>query len=268
MAGALRGILAALCLAAPGSTSAASAPAIVDLELVIAVDVSGSMDAGEFALQREGYVAAIRHPDFIGAVLAGAHRRIALTYVEWSGSDRQSVTVPWRLIDGPDAAHAFADALAAQPLVIDRGTSISAALLFGAGLFAANDFDGARQVIDISGDGPNNYGPAVTAARDGVVAQGVVINGLPILIRPSPLHPAMDRYYADCVIGGIGSFVLPITSEEEFAEAIRRKLVIEVAARPSVGDADLMHVSGEMPADCLVGERMRKKYADPFLPGL
>ena len=158
--------------------------------------------------------------------------------------------------------------LAAQPLVIDRGTSISAALLFGVGLFDANGFDGVRRVIDVSGDGPNNYGPTITAARDYAVAQGVVINGLPILIRPSPLYPAMDRYYTDCVIGGVGSFVLPITSREEFAEAIRQKLVIEVAARPRDSHAALVHVSGYEPADCLIGERMRTKYADPYLPGL
>jgi hypothetical protein len=268
MAGLLHVIAAAAVLGILSPASAAPAPVRVDLELVIAVDVSGSMDAGEFALQREGYVAAIRHPDFVAAILSGAYRRIALTYVEWSGSDRQTVTVPWRLIDGPEAAEAFAGALAARPLVIDRGTSISAALLFGAGLFHTNAFDGERRVIDISGDGPNNYGPTVTVARDIAVAEGVVINGLPILIRPSPLYPAMDRYYADCVIGGAGSFLLPITSEEEFAEAIRHKLVIEVAAQPPDANAPVVHVGGHEPADCLIGERMRSKYADPFLPGL
>lgn len=267
MAGLLQASLLTACLVLAGG-SAAAAEAEVDLELVIAVDVSGSMDAEEFALQREGYVAAIRHPDFVGAIRAGGHGRIALTYVEWSGSDRQAVTVPWRLIDGADSARAFADVLAARPLVIDRGTSISAALLFGVGLFDANGFDGVRRVIDVSGDGPNNYGPTITAARDYAVAQGVVINGLPILIRPSPLYPAMDRYYTDCVIGGVGSFVLPITSREEFAEAIRQKLVIEVAAWSGETDSALVRVSGYEPADCLIGERMRAKYADPYLPGL
>lgn len=192
MAGLLRVVLSAACLVVFAAGSAGSAE--VDLELVIAVDVSGSMDAEEFALQREGYVAAIRHPDFVGAIRAGAHRRIALIYVEWSGSDRQTVIVPWQLVDGADSARAFADVLTAQPLVIDRGTSISAALLFGVGLFDANEFDGVRRVIDVSGDGPNNYGPTITAARDYAVAHGVVVNGLPILIRPSPLYPAMDRY--------------------------------------------------------------------------
>jgi len=268
MAGLFRAIAPALALGMLWPGFAASAPVQVDLELIIAVDVSGSMDAGEFALQREGYVAAIRHPDFTAAILSGTHRQIALAYVEWSGSDRQSVTVAWRLIDGPTAADTFAGALASRPLVIDRGTSISAALLFATELFDTNDFEGDRRVIDISGDGPNNYGPTVTVARDLAVAEGVVINGLPILIRPSPLYPAMDRYYADCVAGGVGSFVLPITSEDEFAEAIRRKLVIEVAGRPSEFDAAPIRVAGYAPADCLVGERMRIRYADPHLPGL
>lgn len=177
------------------------------------------------------------------------------------------MVVPWEIIDGRATANAFADALAAQALVIDRGTSISAALLFGTALFDANGLDGVRRVIDVSGDGPNNYGPTVTAARDYAVGQGVIVNGLPILIRPSPLYPAMDRYYTDCVIGGLGAFVLPIRSKEEFAEAIRRKLVIEVAARGG-NPPGLMFVAGYEPADCLIGERMRTKYADPYLPGL
>jgi hypothetical protein len=267
MAGLLHSALAAMALTvtAPELLRAATP---VDLELVIAVDVSGSMDAGEFTLQREGYVAAIRHPEFIGAVQVGRYGRIALTYVEWSGSDHQSVVVPWRIIEGAESAGTFADALAAQPPAIDRGTSISAAILFGTALFEENDFDGLRHVIDISGDGPNNYGPPVTAAREFAVGQGVVINGLPILIRPSPLFPAMDRYYRDCVIGGVGSFVLPVTAVEEFAEAIRRKLVIEVASAGASNAARLVNVAAAPPSDCLAGERMRAQYADPFLPGL
>jgi hypothetical protein len=267
MAGLLRATLAAMALtiAAPGPLRAGTP---VDLELVIAVDVSGSMDAGEFALQREGYVAAIRHPEFIDAVRSGRYGRVALTYVEWSGVDHQSVVVPWRVLDDAVSANAFAEALAAQPPVIDRGTSISAALLFATALFEENSFDGLRQVIDISGDGPNNYGPPVTTAREVAVGRGVVINGLPILIRPSPLFPAMDRYYTDCVIGGAGSFVLPVTATGEFAEAIRRKLVIGVAAVGRGEGVDIIQASAAPSTDCLVGERMRAKYADPFLPGL
>jgi Protein of unknown function (DUF1194) len=259
--------LPALCIALALSPPATAQSLSVDLELVIAVDVSGSMDAEEFALQRDGYVAAIRHPEFVGAVRSGEERRIALTYVEWSGPDYQVVRVPWRLIDGPDAAAAFANDLAAQPLATSRGTSISGALLFGVNLFEMNDFNGLRKVIDVSGDGPNNYGPAVTAVRDFAITQNVAINGLPILIRPSPIYPAMDRYYADCVIGGLGAFLLPILAKEEFALAIRRKLVLEVAGGVQ-NDARVLPAAVREPADCLVGERARERYAEPYLPGL
>jgi Protein of unknown function (DUF1194) len=237
----------------------------VDLELVIAVDVSASMDKEEFALQREGYVDAVRHPDFVAAVLAGDNRRIALTYMEWSGAEQQTVVVPWRLIDSRETAEAFADELAGRPVNGDRGTSISGALAYGTALFDANAFDGARRVIDISGDGPNNFGPSVTAARDAAVASGVVINGLPILIRPSPIFPAMDRYYQDCVIGGPGAFVLPVRRAEEFALAIRRKLILEVAGIPST---HFIRVAATAPVDCLIGDRIRKLRTDEYLPGL
>jgi hypothetical protein len=237
----------------------------VDLELVIAVDVSRSMDEEEFRLQRNGYVEAIRHPDFVEAVTSGAYGRIALTYVEWSGRLYQKVVVPWQMIDSADAAEKFAEALRRQPPEIGRGTSISAAIVFGNELLDASGYEGARRVIDISGDGPNNYGPAVALARDRAVAHGIVINGLPILIRPSPIVPDIVRYYSDCVIGGPGSFVLPVRKTEEFKEAIRRKLVLEVAGRPR---ADIIPVRADTPSDCLAGEKARQHYADPFYPGL
>lgn len=260
---------AAALLTAFTASAGFAADLPVDLELVIAVDVSGSMDADEFALQRGGYVAAIRHPDFIAAIREGAFGRIALSYVEWSGSERQRIVVPWTLIDGADSAGHFSSALAGQPIAGDGGTSISSAILFGTRLFDDNGYDGDRRVIDISGDGPNNYGPVVTTARDVAVAQGVVINGLPVLIRPSPLFPAMDAYYADCVIGGDGAFMLPVDAADQFALAIRRKLVLEVAARPMRATSPRsLPVSGRPPVDCLIGERLRSKYADPFLPGL
>jgi len=268
----LRGIathaLLALILALAAAAARAQQPGEgmpVDLELVIAVDVSRSMDDEEFRLQRNGYVEAIRHPDFVRAVTSGTYGRIALTYVEWSGRLYQKVVVPWRLIDGADAAEKFADALQQQPPVIGRGTSISAAIVFGAGLLDARGDDAARRVIDISGDGPNNYGPAVAQARDLAVAKGIVINGLPILIRPSPLVPDIVRYYSDCVIGGPGSFVLPVRKVEEFEEAIRRKLVLEVAGQPRT---DIIAVRADAPSDCLAGEKARQHLADPYYPGL
>jgi Protein of unknown function (DUF1194) len=237
--------------------------AAVDLALVIAVDVSRSMDTEEFRLQRNGYVEAIRDPDFIAAAISGGERRIALTYVEWSGPLSQRIVVPWKLIDGAEAAEKFAAALEAEPPAIGRGTSISGAIEFAAVLLEANGYEAARRVIDISGDGPNNYGPPVAAARDLAVARGIVINGLPILIRPSPIVPDIARYYSDCVIGGPGSFVLPVRRVEEFAEAIRRKLILEVAGAPA---ANIFAVAA--PSDCLIGEKARERYSDQYYPGL
>ena len=256
----------ALAVTACGLASAAAAePVPVDLQLVIAVDVSASMERDEFLLQRAGYVAAIAHSDFIRAVLSGDNRRIALTYVEWADSDRQKVVVPWRLIDSAASARAFAAALNVEPFVDEHGTSISSALTFSAGLYANDGFTGPRRVIDISGDGPNNYGPPVTEARDQVVGQGIVINGLPILISPSPIFPAMDRYYADCVIGGPGAFMLPISTASEFALAIRLKLIQEIAGRPAA--PHVVPVRATPPVDCMIGEEARQ-HVNQFLPGL
>jgi hypothetical protein len=257
--------IAFLALVAAGSARGQDGPLPVDVELAIAVDVSASMTRDEFELQRFGYVEAIRHPDFIDAVLRGAYGRVALTYIEWSGSHLQRVVVPWRLIDSPDSARAFAEELAARDILQSLGTSISAALDYSAGFFDADSFAGTRRVIDISGDGPNNYGRPVAEARDDLVAAGFIINGLPILIDPSPIFPAMDHYYEDCVTGGPGSFVLPIRRAEEFALAIRRKLVLEVAGRV---EAEIIRAAATLPVDCLIGERTRAERTDKFLPGL
>ena len=237
----------------------------VDLELVIAVDVSASMDLEEFLLQRRGYIAAIAHPDFLAAISAGRHRRIALAYVEWSGEHAQRIVVPWRLIDSAGDAESFAADLDGTPLVLSRGTSISAALMFSAELFDRNGYDAPRRVIDISGDGPNNFGPPVVAARDAAIRAGVIVNGLPVMLRPSPVFPEMDRYYTDCVIGGAGAFVMPVKSVEEFAAAIRQKLILEVAGQPALS---IIPAALKEPVDCLVGEAFRKRYSDPYLPGL
>ena len=219
-----------LCLGCGVVSASASA---VDVELVLAVDVSRSMDADEFTLQRAGYVEAIRHPDFVAAVRAGLRGRIAIAYFEWAGTIRQESLIQWQIIDGQDSAEAFAAALAGRPFGGYLGTSISSAIAFGAGLFDDNAMEGARKVIDVSGDGPNNAGPPVAAARDRAVSAGIVVNGLPILIRPSATVRDLDRYYADCVVGGPGSFVLPIRAPGEFATAIRQKLILEVSGTHS-----------------------------------
>jgi len=259
-------LLPALALALSGApaASAAESPVPIDLALAIMVDVSASMDKDEFALQRFGYVAAFAHPDILRAILSGRYRRIAVTYVEWSTSRLQKVIVPWRLIDDAATAQSFSRELAEQPATGARSTSISAALAFGAGLIAENGFEPSRKAIDISGDGPNNSGPPVAPARDSVVAQGIVINGLPILIRPSPIFPEMDRFYEDCVIGGPGAFVLPVHDIEQLGESIRRKLIMEIAERPA---GHIVPAEGRVPVDCLIGEKTRDRFV-PYLPGL
>ena len=240
----------ALALLALTAAPAGAEDLPVDLELVLAVDVSGSMDVEEQAVQRRGYAAALRHPDVIHAIVDGGYGRIALTYVEWAGAASQATIVPWSLIDGAEAAGAFAEALDTRPISDMHGTSISGALDFAVGLFAQNGYAGLRQAIDVSGDGPNNNGRPVTPARDAAVAAGVVINGLPIMIRPSSVFVSLDRYYADCVIGGPGSFVLPVKDRDQLAEAIRRKLVLEVAGEPLIRP---IPVQATLPMDCLFG---------------
>jgi hypothetical protein len=231
----------------------------VDLELVLAVDVSGSMDEEEHAVQRAGYVAAIRHPDFARAIRTGAYQRLAVTYVEWAGPALQAIVMPWRVIEGEASARAFADELSARPITNIRGTSISGALVYSTALFEGNGYDGLRKVIDVSGDGPNRNGIAVDLARDLAVGRGIVINGLPIMIRPSRSFVALDRYYADCVIGGPGAFVLPVRKAEEIAEAIRRKLILDIAARPG---SPAIPVQAPGPVDCRTGERIRRLRED------
>ncbi|WP_214469532.1 DUF1194 domain-containing protein [Mesorhizobium sp. dw_380] len=256
------------CLACAQAVPVASPPEAlaVDVELVLAVDISLSMDEKEFALQRAGYVEALRHPDFVQAVRSGNTGRIALAYFEWAGTVRDDAVITWRIIDSADSANSFADKVAARPFRSFRGTSISAALAFGAGLFDRTNFAGERSVIDISGDGPNNIGPPVTAMRDAAIAKGVVINGLPILINPSPTFSHLDQYYARCVTGGPGSFVLPIHAAAEFSTAIRRKLILEVTGIQD--KARVTHVATDAPINCLQGERDRRFFSDPYFPEL
>ena len=258
-----------LCLSCelPATTAVLEAQAApVDVELVLAVDISRSMDAEEFALQRAGYVMALRHPDFLSAVRAGRNGRIALTYFEWAGTVREETIVPWQIIDSAQTASDFAARLERRPFNTFRGTSISGALAFGSSLFDDNDFDSFRRVIDVSGDGPNNIGMPVIAARDAAVMNGITVNGLPILIRPSQTFAELDRYYAECVIGGPGSFVLPIKDASEFATAIRRKLILEVSG---VSDGvPVIPVQANAPVDCEKGERDRRLLSDPYFPEL
>lgn len=238
----------------------------VDLELVLAVDVSRSIDADEAALQRAGYIEAIRHPEFVRAIKTGLHGRIALAYFEWAGGVRQESLVSWQVIDSQESAEAFADRIGERTTDGFRGTSISGALIFATGLIGAAPFAEERRVIDVSGDGPNNIGGPVEEARDAALSAGIVVNGLPILIRPSPTYKHLDQYYANCVIGGPGSFMLPVYDSSEFATAIRRKLILEVsAAEPP---ARIIPAAQAEPVDCLKGERDRRLFSDPYYPEL
>ncbi|MFN4088941.1 MAG: DUF1194 domain-containing protein [Alphaproteobacteria bacterium] len=227
-------LVAALFVLASGRAVAHDLP--VDVELVLAVDVSGSIDAAEAALPREGYLSAIVHREVIDAIRGGPFGRIALVCMEWAGEHYQQVVVDWRLVEDAASAGAFADALAIQPRRTERWTSISAAIDAAAARFDGNGFEGTRRVIDLSADGHNNSGRAVTAARDEAVARGVTINGLPILNdRPGPGGwPAavdLDRYFEENVIGGPGAFMVPAEDFDVFAVAIRTKLVREIALR-------------------------------------
>ncbi len=206
----------------------------VDVELVMSVDVSGSIDAEELQMQREGYVAALTDPEVVKAITRGVLGKIAVAYAEWGSYGHQRLVVDWALIDGPASAQAFAAMLAAAPIRGGVGTSISGAIEFALPMFGRNGYEGIRKVIDISGDGPNNSGGLVTLARDRAAAGGVTINGLPIINdRPNrmdfPSLPDLDKYYEGCVITGEGSFVIVAGNFQAFGDAIKRKLILEIA---------------------------------------
>ncbi len=263
----VRAALAALLLAAFQASAAAQERA-VDLELVLAADISGSMDLEEANLQRQGFVEALRHPEVIEAILSGPLKRIAITYVEWAGDQHQHTLVDWTEIADAASAFAFAKAVEAPRVRTALWTSISTVIAYAAQRFEDNGFKGERQVIDISGDGPNNKGEYVVAARDRAVAQGIIINGLPIVNdRPGPFGlppmPNLDLYYEDCVIGGFGSFVVVANGFADFARAIRRKMLLEIAGRaPPAGAVRLYRVQNRMRPSCTTGEEQLRRYRD------
>jgi hypothetical protein len=243
----------------PGKPPPAAAAVDVDVELIVAVDVSYSMDPDEQALQREGYIAGFNSSEFIDALRQGLHGRIAVTYFEWAGAADQKIVVPWRLIDGPAAVKAFTDEIAMAPYRRAYRTSISGALHFAVPLFAGSGFHGLRRVIDVSGDGVNNQGDPVAIVRDEVLERGIVINGLPILLkRPSVATLDIDNldvYYEDCVIGGPGAFMIPIRERDQFRDATRTKLVQEIAGRESASPV-VPAAAGRPRISCTIGERM------------
>ncbi|WP_414476141.1 DUF1194 domain-containing protein [Microvirga sp. M2] len=231
----------------------------VDLALVIAVDVSASMDADEQELQREGYAEAFRDPLVQKAIRDGVIGRIAVTYMEWSGWRDQWVVLPWTVLDNPEGILAFADQIARVPVHRERSTSISGAVDRASQLIAASGLAATRRVIDVSGDGSNNDGRPVTAARDEAVAKGLVVNGLPIMLKPPSyayFTPDLERYYRDCVIGGQGAFLVPARERTQFQAAIRLKILREVSNAPEGLPLRVIPAqSPEVHIDCATGKR-------------
>ena len=214
---------------AVGASACAGAQTAVDLQLVLAVDASGSVDQRRFELQKQGYASAFRNPRVLRAIRsAGSAGAIAVTMVQWTGPRLQIQVVPWALVRDEASTNALATAIEDAPRqLFGGGTSISGAIDRAMQLFPDGPYRAARRVIDISGDGSNNSGRSVLLARDDAVSAGVGINGLPILT----IEPALDRYYADNVIGGPGAFMIAAENYETFADAILKKLITEIAAR-------------------------------------
>ena len=200
---------------------------------MLAVDVSRSIDEVDAELQRRGYVEALTSPKVIDAIVSGEHRKIALCYVEWAGTHFQQVVIDWTAIDGEPAARRFAEKLAEAPRTSQSWTAVGAALAFAAQRFENSGFLSKRRVIDVSGDGRTNDGPPAEMIRDRLVAQGIVINGLPVMMNRNnfgrPPDTLLDKYYEENVIGGPGSFMVVATSFEDFGRAVRSKLIREIS---------------------------------------
>lgn len=222
--------LSALIVAAP-----AQAQQEVDLELVLLADASSSIDEAEIRFQRQGYADAITHPEVLNAIAGGLMQRIAVTYVEWGDASSQEVVAPWTIIDGQGAAADFAARLVATPRLAHGRNAIGSALRVARGLIEDNAITGGRRVIDISGDSANSWnGPPIEPERRAAIDAGIVINGLAILCRADdcsgrPVGYDLERAYVELIIGGPGAFVVTADDTTSFAEAVRRKLVLEIA---------------------------------------
>ncbi|PUB14889.1 uncharacterized protein DUF1194 [Yoonia sediminilitoris] len=241
----------------------------VDLELVLMVDVSRSMTERELEIQRRGYAEALQSDSVFSAVQSGLLQRVAITYIEWAGT--QEVVVGWRVVQTRADLDAFARSLTSKFNPALRRTSISGALSYGTAQLNNNIYKGLRRVIDISGDGPNNQGRYVVQARDEALAQGIIINGLPLMTREGMGNSwhldDLDVYYRNCVIGGPGSFVIPVLDWADFAEAVRRKLILEMVATPQPDILVQVQSTSRDPSDCQIGEKIwrdRQQYwGDP-----
>ncbi|MFT7572088.1 MAG: hypothetical protein ACI9JL_003136 [Paracoccaceae bacterium] len=260
--------------------SPATAKEYVDLELVIATDVSRSIDSDEARLQRQGIAAAFRSKQVIDAIQSGVLQRIAVSYIDYSSRDWNKLLIDWRIIRDKKSAYAFADTLLQSELTFGRRTSISDALEQAAQLIDGNDIEGTRRVIDVSGDGPNNFGRLVDKVRDETIARQITINGLPIINERNNVFsrynlPDLDNYYRGCVIGGPGAFLVVARDFKDFARAIRKKLVLEIAGIPHTQPSGFIRAQIAPPQNvrpapngytytkgCDIGERMREGYWD------
>src|SRR5215471_5960856 len=263
----LLSVLYAVCFAAMlrlafSLCTPAFAQTAVDLQLVLAVDASGSVDQRRFELQMQGYVAAFRDPRVLQAIQSGATQAIAVTMVQWTGPALQIQVLPWTLINDATTAQAFAAAIAATPRrLFSGGTSISGVIDYAVPLILESQFKGTRRVIDISGDGSNNRGRPAESARDAAVRAGIIINGLPILA----LEPGLDHYFVDHVIGGPGAFVIAAESYETFADAILKKLIREMATNEQQPYAGWSPGKAPEALPIHLGERVAR--GKPLLPG-
>ncbi|MEM6889112.1 MAG: DUF1194 domain-containing protein [Pseudomonadota bacterium] len=253
----------ALLLLLPGVLSARDLE--VDVELFLAVDVSRSMSPAELEIQRRGYAEALTSNEVMAAIQNGMLGRVAVTYVEWAGEYSQRVIVPWQLLETPQDAANIADRITARFDAGLRRTSISGALLYATQDFDGNGFEGLRRVIDVSGDGPNNQGRPVTRTRDKAISEGFIINGLPLMTTDALSQiwgiPDLDIYYQNCVIGGPGAFVVPVLSWDQFAAAVKRKLVLEIAGLLPAPPERIHPVAAY---DCLIGEKIWERNRNYF----
>ena len=275
----IAGVLAAASVAG----AAMAAPEAVDLELVIATDVSRSISHEEALLQRQGIAEAFRNPAVIRAIRSGFLRKIGVAYIDYSSRAFNRIVIDWTVVDGRESAESFASRLLAAPLTFGRRTSISDAIEMAREMIESNALDGTRRVIDVSGDGPNNFGNPVDAVRDATISRRITINGLPILNQADAFDrrfylPDLDKYYLGCVIGGPGAFLVVAGSFEDFARAIRRKLILEIAGTAPQFDrappGRFVRVSSPgrsrpspggyvYPRGCDIGERMWNYWFNP-----
>lgn len=236
------GATALALVAATLGAPAARSDEAVDLELVLAADASGSIDAGEIRLQRDGYAAAITDPEILQAIRAGGYLgRIAVTYVEWGDQRSQAVVAPWAVIDGPESAGSFAERLVATPRLAFGRNAIGSVIAFGQREIETNAFQGERKVIDVSADSANSWnGVPLALARERALAAGITINGLAVSCRTCSGRPVsydLEAEFERKIVGGPASFVVTVDGDVSFAEAVRRKLLLEIAGvAPAQGD--------------------------------